>query len=180
MRDTQPKSPRWRRWLIEALILLAVLFGVHLYQTRDTITGPAPPLMGSGLTGEALSLEALRGQTVLVQFWATWCPVCRIQEDSIQVIAQDWPVLSVALEDTPVEVLRAYMNKEGLRFPVLRDTDGTLAARYGVRGTPTAFIVDPAGRIRSTEVGYTTGWGLRLRLWWAATIGSSSVTEPAP
>ncbi|MBI5462203.1 MAG: protein disulfide oxidoreductase [Gammaproteobacteria bacterium] len=179
MSATQIKTPHWRHGLIEALVLFAVLLGVHLYQTRDAIDGRAPPLAGVGLHGEALSLEALRGKAVLVQFWATWCPVCRVQEDSIQTLSEDWPVLSIALEDTPPETLRAYMNKAGLSFPVLRDIDGTLAARFGVRGTPTAFIVDPAGQIRFTEVGYTTGWGLRLRLWWAATIGSSPAAEPA-
>lgn len=178
--QTPTRTPRWRRWLIEILIVVAVVSGVHLYQTRDAARGPAPPLSGAGLNGEALSLEALRGRTVLVQFWATWCPVCRVQEGSIQALSEDWPVLSVALEDTPPEALRAYMNKEGLNFPVLRDTDGALGARYGVRGTPTAFIVDPTGQIRFTEVGYTTGWGLRLRLWWADNVGSPPSPEPVP
>ena len=178
--QTHSRRPRWRRWLIEALVLLVALFGIHLYQTRDAARGTAPSLDGVGLNGETLSLEALRGQTVLVQFWATWCPVCRVQEGSIQAISEDWPVLSVALEDTPPEALRAYMLKEGLNFPVLRDTDGTLGTRYGVRGTPTAFIVDPAGQIRFTEVGYTTGWGLRLRLWWADNVGNPQSPEPAP
>ena len=182
---------RWR-WLAEFLVLLVVLFGVHLYQTRTTASGAAPPLAGVGLHGEALDLQALRGRTVLVQFWATWCPVCRMQEGSIQAIAADWPLLSVALEDTPVDALQAYMNREGLSFPVIRDVDGSLAARYGVRGTPTSFVVDQAGNIRFTEVGYTTEWGLRLRLWWAANFQAeesrtgaaknahSNVPEPAP
>lgn len=177
--QTPSRKPRWRRWLIDALVLIAVLFGVHLYQTRDTARGPAPALDGVGLNGEPLSLDALHGRTVLVQFWATWCPVCRVQEGSIQALSEDWPVLSVALEDTPVEALRAYMHKEGLSFPVLPDTDGALGVRYGVRGTPTSFIIDPAGQIRFTEVGYTTGWGLRLRLWWADNVGSPQSPEPA-
>lgn len=179
MRALPSNKPRGRHWLVEALVLVVVLFGIQLYQTRETATGRAPPLRGIGLHGEVLSLEALHGQTVLVQFWATWCPVCRVQEGSIQAVAENWPVLSVALEDTPPEALRAYMEKEGLSFPVLRDTDGALAGRFGVRGTPTSFIVDPAGQIRFTEVGYTTGWGLRLRLWWAANVNSSSSVEPA-
>lgn len=179
MRALPSNKPRGRHWLVEALVLVVVLFGIQLYQTREAATGRAPPLSGIGLHGEVLSLEALHGQTVLVQFWATWCPVCRVQEGSIQAVAEDWPVLSVALEDTPSEALRTYMEKEGLSFPVLRDTDGALAGRFGVRGTPTSFIVDPAGQIRFTEVGYTTGWGLRLRLWWAANVSSSSSVEPA-
>lgn len=175
-----PRPRRWTRWAIELLLVLVVVLAVHLYQTRSTASGAAPPLAGVGLHGEPLDLAALRGQTVLVQFWATWCPVCRVQEGSIQAIAQDWPVLSIALEDTPPERLRAYLRDEGLSFPVIRDVDGALAARYGVRGTPTSFIVDAAGNIRFTEVGYTTGWGLRLRLWWAANVAAPGSAEHAP
>ena len=173
--ETAPRRRRWR-WLREIALVALVLVGIHLYQTRDTAAGAAPPLAGTDLQGLFRSLESLRGQPVLVHFWATWCPICRLEQDSIEAIAADWVVLTVALEDTPAEELRAFMAREGLSFPVLRDADGSLAGRYGVRGVPTSFVVDPAGRIRFTSVGYTTGPGLRLRLWLAATFAG---TEPA-
>jgi peroxiredoxin len=60
------------------------------------------------------------------------------------------------------------MGEHGLEMAVLADEDGALARRYGVRGVPTLFVLDGAGRIRFTELGYTTEAGLRLGLWWAA------------
>jgi thiol-disulfide isomerase/thioredoxin len=165
-----PPKPRRRRWLMElALVLLAVV-AVHAYQTWHTARGIAPPLEGHDLEGRALALADLRGRPVLVHFWATWCPVCRLEQDSIEAISRDWTVLSVALEDTPAADLQTFMDKEGLSFPVLRDSDGRLAARYGVRGVPASFVVDAGGEIRFTSVGYTTGIGLRLRLWLAAKL----------
>ncbi|MFN2309509.1 MAG: TlpA family protein disulfide reductase [Gammaproteobacteria bacterium] len=181
---TDPTSPprrRWR-WLGELAVVLAAVLAIHLYQTWDTATGVAPPLEGVDLSGRPLTLTELRGQPVLVHFWATWCPICRLEEDSIQAISQDWTVFSVALEDTPVEALRAYRREAGLSFPTLRDVDGQLAARYGVRGVPTSIVVDANGNIRFTSVGYTTGLGLRLRLWLATTFprGSSRTPQPSP
>lgn len=165
--DARARWPRYRRWLLEALLLAAVLFAVHLYQTRDAVVGRAPPLEGVDLDGAPRSLAEFRGRPVLVYFWATWCPVCRAERGTVRAIAEDYPVLSVALEDTAPAALRAYVEEHGLDFPVLRDADGGLAHRYGVRGVPAFFVIDGAGMIRSAAVGYTTGPGLRLRLWWA-------------
>ena len=52
-------------------------------------------------------------------------------------------------------------------FEARIDADGRIAQTYGLRGVPAFVIVDPAGQIRSVSLGYTTGWGLRARLWWA-------------
>lgn len=170
-----PKPRRLRRWLGElAFVLLAVL-AVHVYQTWSTARGIAPPLEGVDLHGQPWALADLRGRPVLVHFWATWCPVCRLEQGGIQAVSGDWSVLSVVLEGTSSADLRTYMAREGLSFPVLRDPDGRWAARYGVRGVPASFVVDADGRIRFTSVGYSTETGLRLRLWLAAKLAG-----PAP
>lgn len=166
---SQTETPQKRRhWLRDIGIVLLVLLAVHFYQTRNTATGLAPPLLGIAVRGEAVDLAALRGRTVLVHFWATWCPVCRAEQANIEAIAADWPVLGIAMEDTSAAQLRAYMDKSGLNFPTLGDTHGELAHAYGVRAVPTTFVIDAAGQIRFTEVGYSTELGLRLRLWLAA------------
>ena len=167
--ETGPKSSRrWWRWLVELAFLALVIFAVHAYQVRATAVGPAPPLVGIGLQGEPVDLAQLRGRTVLVYFWASWCPVCRVQQPVIRAVGEDWTVLSVAREDDiSVDALREYVQKAGYEFPVLLDVDGSLGKRYGIKGVPTAFVVDPTGQIRFTEVGYTTTLGLRARLWLA-------------
>lgn len=60
-----------------------------------------------------------------------------------------------------------YMQEQGIAFPVLTDRDGALSRAWGVHAVPASFIIAPDGQIRFIEVGFTTGIGLRLRLWLA-------------
>jgi len=119
------------------------------------------------LDGQSFDLEHFRGRPVLVYFWATWCAVCRVEQDNIEALNADLPVVGVALQSGSPEKVRAYMRENGLRVAVRNDPDGAIAAAWGVRATPTGFVIDPNGRIRFREVGYTSEWGWRLRMWWA-------------
>ncbi|MGE0081599.1 MAG: protein disulfide oxidoreductase [Thiohalomonadaceae bacterium] len=158
---------KWLRLLWQALALFALVLAVGFWQVRDLASGMALPLAGAGLHGEPLDLAHWRGRPVVVHFWATWCPVCSLEDETIAAVAADHPVLTVAMQSGGAHEVAAHMRENGLEFPVLNDPDGALAARYGVRAVPTTFIIDGAGRIRFREVGYTTGPGLRLRLWLA-------------
>jgi peroxiredoxin len=152
---------------VAALGVAALLLGMRAWQQRDLVRGAAPALEGTTVQGERVSLAQHRAP-LLVYFWAQWCGVCALQQEAIEAVAADWPVISIATQSGDVDQLRAYMAEHGLRMAVLADEDGALARRYGVRGVPTLFVLDGAGRIRFTEIGYTTGAGLRARLWWAA------------
>ena len=156
------------RLAVEVLVVLAIILGIRMWQQQDVASGLAPPLAGVLLDGKGnFSLASKSGQPVLVHFWATWCAVCRAEQGSIEALAKDYPVITVAMQSGAAEVVAAYLNKEALSFPVLNDPDGTIAAQWGTRAVPASFVVDGAGRIRFVEVGYTTGIGLRLRLWLA-------------
>ena len=114
-----------------------------------------------------MDLKDLRGKPVLVHFWATWCPICRAEDGSIHDLAQDYRVLTVATNSGDAQEIARYMEENNLEFPVLLDESGEMGSRWGVNGVPSSFIVDSAGEIRSVAVGYTTGIGLRIRLWLA-------------
>lgn len=159
------RKRRWRRVLVQMLIV-AVIFGlVRFWQLRDLSRGPAPEIVAQTLDGEQVRLSAMRGRPVLVHFWASWCPVCRLQEKGIHAIAEDHALLTVALDTATPQELRRYLLNKGLSFPVIRDAQGVISGQYGVSGVPASFVVDSAGIIRFTEVGYTTEWGLRARMW---------------
>jgi thiol-disulfide isomerase/thioredoxin len=108
-------------------------------------------------------IQQLKGQPFLLHFWASWCPVCRLEEGSIDALAKDYPVITVASWSDDVA---SYMEENKLSFPVLSDPDGDLAAVYGIKGVPASFFVDAQGRIQFVEIGYTSEIGFRLRLWW--------------
>lgn len=170
------KAARWRRWLAEAALFGAIVFGVHLWQTRALPTGPAPAFTGVTTAGHpvtlATALAAAGDRPLLVYFWATWCPVCKIEEDAVAGVATDWPVVAVAMQSGGTAEVARHLAERGVSLPAVVDADGAIAARWGVRGVPTLFVVDPAGRIRFVSVGYTSGVGLRLRLWWARHFSS--------
>jgi thiol-disulfide isomerase/thioredoxin len=159
---------RWKRWMLEALAIIAVVVAVQLWQVRGLPEGPAPALAGTGIDGKPLDLaevvRAANGKPVLVTFWATWCPVCKAEDGNIQSIAADHPVLSVAMQS---EKIAEHLRERELTFATIDDSNSALASAWKVRGVPSHFIVDGAGNVRFRVVGYATTWGLRARLWWA-------------
>ena len=162
------RGRRHMRWLLQVLVLIVVFVGVQVFQARGVARGPAPDFQAGLLDGRVVSVADYHGQTLLLQFWATWCPVCRFGQQSIDALARDHAVLTVAMDDLSTEAMRAWMDDQGVSYPVVLDANGHLAGLYGIRGVPSSIIIDPAGEIRFVAVGYTTEIGLRLRLWWAS------------
>lgn len=157
---------RLRRWALEVLILIAIVGAVTVWQNRGLPEGAAPPLAGVRTDGGVAKVGP-GGTAQLVVFWATWCPVCRAEEGNIIAVAEDWPVVSVAMQSGDAATVAKYLQERGNPVPAVIDADGFIAADWRVRGVPAHFILDPAGNIRFRVVGYATSLGLRARLWWA-------------
>jgi len=162
---------KWRSYAINLLLFVAVVAGVRFWQQRDMVRGAAPVLHGITLAGLPYALPTHPERPVLVHFWATWCPICRAEQDAIAAIAHDDPnVITIAMQSgRPEEVVR-YMKEQGIDFRVVNDPEGGISSAWGVHAVPASFIIAPDGQIRFVEVGYTTGMGLRLRLWLAGKI----------
>ncbi len=157
---------RWLRWLRDIVLLLLVFAAVQWWQARDLVRGAAPPLNGLLLDGTPWQLKPAEGPH-LVHFWASWCPICRLEQDSIASLAADWPVITVATNSGTPDEVDAYLAEHRLRMPVLMDEGGHIARQWGVDGVPATFVIDVDGKIRHAAMGYSTEWGLRLRLWLA-------------
>lgn len=165
-------AQRLRRWSLEAAILLAVLTGVHWYRAQALIEGSAPALQGRLVAdGQPASLQFPTDGPLLVHFWATWCPVCKLEEGTINALSQRYSVLSVAMQSGHADEVGGYLKAHELSFPTIADPSGAIAAEWGVQAVPVSFILDRNGRIRYRSVGYSTGLGLRARLWLAAEGG---------
>lgn len=158
---------RWLRIVVEAILILFVLVAVRSWTQRGMISGPAPEFQADLLNGKAYALLADTRRPLLVHFWASWCPVCKLEQQSIQSISEDYPVITIAMQSGEAEEVIAYLRQEKLQFPVINDPEGMLAQRFGVRAVPSSFIIDKNNTIVFRETGFTTGIGLRLRLWLA-------------
>lgn len=152
---------------LEIALILLVFFAIKTYMQRNLVEGTAPTLQGNLLNGQPVDLQSYRGKSVLVYFWATWCPMCKLQNSSIDSIQHHYKVITIAMNSGPGSEVKAYIDKHNLSYPVITDEHGSIAKRYGVSGVPTSFVIDANGDIAYTEMGYTTNWGLRFRLWLA-------------
>ena len=165
--NTQTKK-RWRSWLVYILFLLVVFQLANWWKTRDALSGNLSEFTGELMDGSAFTISEFTGEPVLFHFWATWCPICELENGTIQSISKDYPVISIASWTEGAAEVKAYMRDKQLTFPVMLDSSGELAKSYGVKGVPTSFILDPNGEITFVESGYSTELGLRIRLWLSA------------
>jgi thiol-disulfide isomerase/thioredoxin len=164
-----PGKKTLMRNITQVLIILAVFLGIRVYLTQGSIkSGPAPEFGGVLLDGSSFQLQDLRGKPALIHFWATWCKICALNDGAIDDLAKDLPVITVAMESGGKNSILKEMEQRGLSFPVFVDELGKLANLYRVKGVPTNYIIDAKGNIRFVEVGYTSGLGLRIRMWLAS------------
>lgn len=128
---------------------------------------PAPALTLPRINGDTARLAALRGQPVIVNIWATWCPPCVREMPSLQRVYDRFgpmglEVVAVAVDDRPgvrqpdgrIEgLVSRFVDEYGLTFPVALDPTGETERRFGTEFLPTTVLIDRGGRIRITEVG---------------------------
>ncbi|WP_298136582.1 redoxin domain-containing protein [Acidiferrobacter sp.] len=155
---------RLGRGTLEVLAAAALILAGNAYLTRHAACGRAMPLPRAALNGPAMHSAA--GHAMLIDFFATWCPICRADQGVVQAVARHAPVVVVATQ-SPAAAVRAFAADHHWRTPVVLDRHGRIAQRYGVRVLPMAFVIGPRGRIRFVVAGYTTEAGLLARLWLA-------------
>ena len=173
------KKRRWLVWLIEIVIILAIVLGIRSWKQQGTVSGFAPEFDEITLQGQQVSLEDYRGKPVLLHFWASWCGTCELEQSGISRVAENWPVITVAYNSGEVDAVKRYMERKGITdWVTIIDNGGALTEQYGVIGVPASFVIDGNGYIRFRDVGLVSPWGFRLRMWVTDKIfGHRSVQE---
>ncbi len=149
-----------------SVLLFCVAFNVYAESASHNhfltpVSPPleAPPLKLNDINGEDIDLAALRGEVVVVNFWATWCPPCRREMPSLERLNQTYSdkgikVLAVDVGEDP-ETVSPFLESMQPKptFPILFDTDSNAVTAWRIKGMPTTFVVDPQGRIAYMAVG---------------------------
>ena len=171
MEKKKSNSPSWyQRIRVGAtylVIMLVMIWSLEAFLTRDAVGVVAPDVTSVTLSEQPFSLQQFRGKPAVVHFWASWCPVCEMEQGMVEGMAADVPMITVAMQSGSANEVRAYLTAQGVDYPVINDENGWLSAQYGVKAVPASFILDAEGTVRFATRGYTTGWGLRVRLWLA-------------
>jgi len=149
-----------------AVFLFVIVFAVNYYKTYD-------------LNKEKFSLQNVKlitgfnstypkDEVVVVHFWATWCPICKIEKNNIERIAKDYNVLTIAGASGGDEAVLKHIFDNNIKFDVLNDKHNIYAKKFNVQAYPTTFIYDKNGNLAFSEVGYISTFGLKIRIWWAS------------
>jgi thiol-disulfide isomerase/thioredoxin len=111
------------------------------------------------LEGEkTVSLEGLAGKTVILDFWATWCPPCEQQVPELNAVyaeyreAEQVVLFGVSVDHGEVEAVREWVAEQGVDYPILLGGDD-LARELGTVGYPTLYVIGPDGSLRERHVG---------------------------
>jgi thiol-disulfide isomerase/thioredoxin len=148
-----------------ALVLLFILSNIISYIRAPELGSSQLPQIEVGLI-DGSTFQVEKGKPIVIHFWATSCPACKLEAPNIETVSKEYDVLSIAVNSGSDEKVKAYMQENGLHFKVLNDADGTWAREFKIEVYPTTFIYDAKGELRFTEVGYTTTAGLVARLEW--------------
>lgn len=119
---------------------------------------PAPDFSLSDLHGRQVRLTDLKGQVVLVNFWASWCPPCRQEMPSMeelyrQLHGEGVELLAINVEENAAVAAAAFLQQHPHSFPVLLDPQADAQKAYNVSRFPETFIVDRDGQIVERVVG---------------------------
>ena len=156
--------------IFSILIVFAMIFGGCKgkenkveFSTKETNKserswGNAPDFTLEKIEGGTLTLSDYKGKLIILNFWATWCPPCRMEIPSFVELQNKYKdhliIIGINLDQDNPENVKQFIKKFNINYPVVKGTYRVVLDYGEIRGIPTTFIIDSNGNIRETIVGY--------------------------
>lgn len=159
-------SSRWWPYVRDFSLLVIVIVGVTLWQTRNMLQTDGSVLIEQqnlvSLDGEVLPMLA-NDRPNLVYFFAPWCTICALSIDNLEYLnPQKVNVVVIALDYSSREEVHAFVREHKVSAPVFFG-HSDLKAQFQIQGYPSYYLVDANNKITSRSFGYSTAVGLKLR-----------------
>jgi cytochrome c biogenesis protein CcmG/thiol:disulfide interchange protein DsbE len=157
----EEKKPRWGFVLVWLFVIaLLVIVGVALIRTQEghiQVGDQVPDLTLQTFEGETIEFADLRGEVVVVNFWASWCRPCEQEAAELQQAyelyrEENVVFLGVDYVDTETEA-RAYLEKFGITYPNGPDLGTRISQAFRIRGVPETYIIGPDGKLAAFKIG---------------------------
>jgi peroxiredoxin len=140
--------------------LLGLLFTLPLMAAK--MEKLAPDFTLKSHSGENLKLSELRGEVVMVNFWASWCGPCRQEMPLLDQLYQRYKPMGFTLLGVNVEentaAAKKMLKEAPVSFPILFDRKNQVSELYQVKAMPSTFLVDRDGKLRYLHKGYKPGY----------------------
>ena len=161
------KIKHYAKEIVIFLILMTILANiVSLYKSSDLNKEPLNIKNLTILDGSNYQLP--HAKPVLIHFWATWCPTCKVEASNIQTLSEYYEVVTIAVKSGSNDEINQWLKESEYSFNVVNDNSGFISSNFKIAAFPTTFIYDKDKNLVFSEVGYTSTWGLALRMWWAS------------
>jgi len=162
------KKLKLKKIIKELFIGLVVLFIVSSllnYIRQPTLLDRyLPDLITKTIDSKEIDIENYNGKPILIHFWATWCPICKMELSNIERVSKKYSVITIAVQSGSDEEIKEYIREHQVSFVVINDDDGKISKSFDVEIFPTTFIYGSSGEILFSEVGYSTTAGLISRM----------------
>lgn len=159
---------KYKKILIELLFLslTSVIFAniISIYRSRELNKEPLQTTSFTLLDTSKYTIEEKK--PLIIHFWATWCPICRAELSNIELLSKHHQVITVVVKSGNSDLIKEYANQHKLNFKVINDSNGSMARKFNVSMFPTTIIYNKNKNIAFTDVGYTSTFGILLKIWW--------------
>lgn len=157
------KIKEYIKEIIKFVVLVAIILNVvSYYRSMDLNKNILEEESFKLLDGSIYKVK--NDKTIVIHFWATWCPTCEFEASNIDRVSKDYEVITIAVQSGSKKEVQEYLDKHNLGFNVVNDEDGFYANKFNIKAYPTTFIYDKGKNLKFSEVGYTTTAGLISRI----------------
>ena len=144
----------------------------------------APAFTTTDAAGNKVASEDYRGKVVLLNFWATWCPPCRLEMPDMERLYQEFrgqglEVVAMNFMETAGEVT-AFAEEQKLTYPMLLDPRSEIAGQYGVMRLPETVLIGRGGEVLGKSIGFKPWYKDDVRELMAALLGNGAALAAAP
>jgi thiol-disulfide isomerase/thioredoxin len=158
----------WIKEIVLALLMLTIILNIISFLKKpDLASSSLPSFELTTIEKKEINSNIYKNKPLMIHFWATWCPTCKLEASTIESLSKEYEVLSVAVNSGDDDEIKLFMDSHKLSYDVINDKNGEFAKKFSVFSFPTTFIYDKDAKIKFSEVGYSSTLGLKLRMWLA-------------
>lgn len=161
------KIKHYAKEIVYFILFMTIIANLmSVYKSQDLNSEPLQLTSLTLLDNSVYNFKENR--PVLIHFWATWCPTCKLEASNINYISKHFNVVTIAVNSGSTQEIQKFLTENEYTFLVNNDAQSILSQKFKIAGFPTTFIYDKDRKLIFSEVGYTSIVGLYFRMWWAS------------